>query len=124
MTLEIVDKFYYLGIMISAVGGAEQRLGLDLVGKRFREFLLLFITTLFLQCTNGRVFETCVRSIILYDSETLGREVEVKEDDLNRLERNAMRTVGWMCNVSLNGTVMFCRVKGPLWIRKYECTGT
>ena len=40
-----------------------------------------------------------VLSIILYGSETWA----VKHDDLNRLERNDMRIIRWMLNVSLKG---------------------
>ena len=45
----------------------------------------------------GRVFEACVRSVVLYGSETWA----VKEEDLTRLERNDMRMVRWMCGVTL-----------------------
>ena len=46
--------------------------------------------------TEGRVFDACVRSIVLYGGETW----TVKANDLNRLEQNDMM-VRWMCKVSL-----------------------
>ena len=52
---------------------------------------------MFSLCTRGHVFEACVRSVVLYGSETW----PVKEEDLARLERNDMRMVRWMCNVTL-----------------------
>ena len=47
--------------------------------------------------TKGRVFDACVRSIVLYGGETWA----VKANDLNRLERNDMMMVRWVCKVSL-----------------------
>ena len=46
--------------------------------------------------TKGRVFDACVRRIVLYGGETWAD----KANDLNRLERNDMM-VRWMCKVSL-----------------------
>jgi hypothetical protein len=85
--------------MISAGGGAEEsciariRCG----WKKFRELLPLLTSRVLSLRTKGRVFDACVRSIVLYCGETWA----VKADDLNRLERNDMRMVRWMCRVSL-----------------------
>ena len=98
-SLETKDKFCYLGDMISADGGAEQSSVTRIRSgwKKFRELLPLLTSRVISLRTKGRVFDACVRSIVLYSSETWA----VKTDDLNRLERNDMRMVRWMCNVSL-----------------------
>ena len=43
----------------------------------------------------GRLYSACVRSILLYGSETRS----IKEEDVIRLERNDVRMVRWTCNV-------------------------
>ena len=43
----------------------------------------------------GRLFSTCVQSIMLYGNETWA----VNEEELIRLERNNSRTVRWKCNI-------------------------
>jgi len=48
--------------------------------------------------TKGRLYQACVRSVMLYGSETW----PVKEEDVVRLERNDMRMIRWMCGVSLS----------------------
>ena len=45
----------------------------------------------------GRLYKACVRSVMLYGSETW----TVKEEDLDRLDRNDMRMIRWTCNTSL-----------------------
>ena len=43
----------------------------------------------------GRLYSTCVRSFMLYGSETR----PVKEEDQIRYERNDARVAEWICNV-------------------------
>ncbi len=98
-SLESVDKFCYLGDMISAAGGA----GYSSVArirsgwKKFRELLPLLTSRVFSHHMKGRIFEACVRSVMLYGSETWA----VKTDDLTRMDRNDMRMIRWMCGVTL-----------------------
>ena len=98
-SLESVDSFCYLGDTISAGGGvggssvARIRSG----WKKFRELLPLLASRVFSLKMKGRVFEACVRSVVLYGSETWA----VKEEDLTRLHRNDLRMVRRMCGVTL-----------------------
>ena len=48
-------------------------------------------------CSMGRVYQVCVRSVMLYDNETRA----AKEFDILRLECNDKRMIRWMCNVTL-----------------------
>ena len=81
---EVVNKFCYLGDMISAGGVVEESIAgrIRCGWKKFRECLSV-LTSL---CTKGKIFQACVRSVVLYGSETLA----LKEEDLGKLERNDM----------------------------------
>ena len=48
--------------------------------------------------SKGRLYQACVRSVMLYASEMW----PLKEEDLARLERNDASMVRWMCRVKLN----------------------
>ena len=52
-----------------------------------------------------KLFQACVCSVILYGSETW----PVKKEDIKRLERNDVRMIRLMCEISLNDKVsVFC----------------
>ena len=97
--MEVVDKLCYLGDMISAGGGVEESIVARVRSgwKKFRELLPVLTTKGFSFHSKGRVYQACVRSVMLYGSETWA----AKEEDLVRLERNDMRMIRWMCNVTL-----------------------
>ena len=99
-TFECVEEFSYLGDVISAGGGAKGS-AVSRVRKgwmKFRELLPLLTMRGFSLKQKGRLYATCVRSVMLYGSETWA----VKVDDTRRLERTEMRMVRWMCGASLN----------------------
>lgn len=98
-SLEVVENFCYLGDMLGSEGGVERSV-ITRVGtawRKFRELLCLLTSRVLSLLAKGRLYEACVRSVMLYGSETWA----VKEEDLVRLERNDMRMIRWMCNVSL-----------------------
>ena len=81
---ECVDKFCYLGDMMSAGGGAEAALNARIRSgwRKFRELLPLLTlkgTSLRLK---GKLYAACVRSVMLYVSETW----VIKNDDERRCE--------------------------------------
>ena len=88
-----MNKFCYLGELISAAGGVEENSG----WKKFRELLPLLTYNVFSLSTKGNIFQAYDRSVVPYGSETR----EVKEVDLAKLERNDMMMVRWMCHVTL-----------------------
>ena len=96
---EAVDQFCYLGDMLSAGGGAEASTVARVRSgwKKFRELLPLLTNRTFSHKVKGRLFSACVRSAMLYGSETW----PLKQEDLSRLARTDMQMVRWMCNVSL-----------------------
>jgi len=99
VALQFVDKFCYLGDTISSTGGAEEAViaRIRLGWKKFRDLLPVLTGRGFSLQAKGRMYQACVRSVMLYGSETWA----VKECDLQRLERNDMRMIRWICNVSL-----------------------
>lgn len=48
--------------------------------------------------TEGKLFDACVRSFLLYDN---GETWAIEVDDLRKLERNDMRMIRWICNVNI-----------------------
>ena len=97
--LEVVEMFCYLGDMLSSYGGVEEAVVARVRSgwKKFRELLPVLTTRGFSLRSKGRMYQACVRSIMLYASETWA----LREEDLVRLERNDMRMIRWMCGVSL-----------------------
>ena len=97
--LEVVDKFCYLGDMLDAGGGAESstltrvRSGWE----KFRELLPLLTTKAISLKVKGELYAACVRSVMLYGSETW----PIKVEESQRLHRNEMSMIRWMCGVPL-----------------------
>ena len=101
-TLECVREFSYLGEMISADGGAvSSSVARVRSGWRCFRSLQPLLTKRGLSLrAKGRLYEACVRSVMLYGSETW----PVKLDEVNRMRRTEMRMVRWMCGVSSRGS--------------------
>ena len=70
------------------------RAGCSAWGK-FRQFLPLLTNCHLPLLTRGKVYSSCVRSMMLYAAETWAMKV----DTLNRLRRNDRAMIRWICNV-------------------------
>ena len=71
----------------------------------------VFFTTEFFDAhlkLKGKVYVTCVRSAMVYGSETWAMNVEQSA----RLERTEMGMVRWMCGVSLRDKVVSAELRG------------
>ena len=55
----------------------------------------------------GRVYRTCVQSVVLYASETWA----VRTEEEQRMERNENVMLKWMCGVSLKDKVPTVELK-------------
>ncbi|XP_057312826.1 uncharacterized protein LOC130654290 isoform X2 [Hydractinia symbiolongicarpus] len=84
--------------------------------KKFRELLPLLTSRVLSIEVKGRLYEACVRSVMLYGSETSA----VKQEDLDRLERNDMRMVRWMCNASLRDRKSSDELRSRLSLRRIK----
>ncbi|XP_057306088.1 uncharacterized protein LOC130644476 isoform X2 [Hydractinia symbiolongicarpus] len=90
-SLEIVENFCYLVDMLGSEGGVGRSVTCRIgsAWKKFRELLPLLTSRVLSIEVKGRLYEACIRSVMLYGSETWA----VKQEDLDRLERNDMRMV-------------------------------
>ena len=97
--LEVVDRFCYLGDILDAGGGAESSTvnRVKCGWKKFRELLPLLTTKATSLKVKGELYKTCVRSVMLYGSETW----PIKVNDTQRLHRNEMMMIRWMCSATL-----------------------
>ena len=95
--LEVVPEFCYLGDMLSAGGGCELAaiIRCKCAWGKFRQLLPLLTNRHLPLLTRGKVYSSCVRSVMLHAAETWAMKV----DTLNRLRRNDRAMIRWICNV-------------------------
>lgn len=98
-----MDRFCYLGDVIGAGGGCElaSRARVRCAWGKFHE-LSPFLTERGASLKlKGKVYKACVRSVMVYASETWPMKLE----DQQRLERAEMMMVRWMCGVTVKNTI-------------------
>ena len=95
--LEVVPEFCYLGDMLSAGGGCELAAitCCKCTWGKFRQLLPLLTNRHLPLLTRGKVYSSCVRSVMLHAAETWAMKV----DTLNRLRCNDRAIIRWICNV-------------------------
>ena len=98
-TMECVDKFCYLGDMISSGGGAEEasRMIVERAWGKFRELSPILTA----RRTSLKLKEKVIRLVpseMVYGSETWA----MKAEDMQRLERIERMMIRWMCGVKLS----------------------
>ena len=95
--LEVVPEFCYLGDMLSAGGGCELAAitRCKCAWGKFRKLLPILTNRHLPLLTRGKVYSSCVRSVMLHVAETWAMKV----DTLNRLWRNDRAMIHWICNV-------------------------
>ena len=95
--LEVVPEFCYLGDILSAGGGCELAAitRCKCAWGKFRQLLPLLTNRHLPVLTRGKVYSSCVRSVMLHAAETWAMKV----DTLNRLRRNDRAMIRWICNV-------------------------
>ena len=100
LSLEVVSNFCYLGDVLDSQGGMEMALNAR-IKKGWNAFRQL---SSFLLCkgvslaVKGRVYDACVRSTMLYGSETWA----MKMSEEVKVERNDMRMIRWICGARLS----------------------
>ena len=97
---EIVDKFCYLGDMMSQEGGCEHATlkRIQTGWLKFRELSSLLIGKGMSVKSKGIIYITYIRPVMLYGSETWPRKVE----NIMKMQRSEMRMLRWMTGVSLS----------------------
>ena len=96
---ECVDKFCYLGDMLSAGGGAEEaaKTRVRSAWGKFNELAPILTKRGASMKLKGRIYDACVQRVLVYGSETWG----MKAEDLAKLMRTERMMVRRMCGVSL-----------------------
>ena len=95
--LKVVTSFCYLGDMLSAAGGCELLITTHVktAWKKFKELLPILSSSHFSFKTHGYMYNFCVKSAMLYASETW----PLTKPNLQRLQRNARAMIRQICNV-------------------------
>ena len=119
-TLEVVERFCYLGDLISSGGGCSESIvaRVRTGWKKFRELLPLLATKGFSLHTKGRLYDGCVRSAMLHGSETWA----VNAEDMRRLERSEASMLRWMCSVSVHERRSISELRERMGIRGIRCS--
>jgi len=101
--LEVMDKFCYLGDMLSVDGNADAavKARIRIEWNKFRQLVPLLTNRDISLIRRGRLYSSCVRSSMLHASETWPVR---KENDV-ALQRADIRMVRWMCNVKVKDRV-------------------
>ena len=97
---EIVDKLCYLGDMLSQEGDCEHAIlkRIQTGWLKFRELSGLLIGKGMSLKSKGIIYATCIRPVMLCDSETWPTKVE----NIRKMQRSEMRMLRWMRGVSLS----------------------
>ena len=101
--LEVFPEFCYLGDVLSAGGGCELAsiTRCKCAWAKLRQLLPLLANRHLSLLTRGRVYSICVRRAMLHAAETW----PVTVSTLNRLRRNDLAMIRWMCNIKTNDNV-------------------
>ena len=94
-----MDKFCYLGDMLSVEGDADAAVEARIrVGwNKFRQLVPLLTNNDISLIRRGKLYSSCVRSSMLHGSVTW----PVRKENEMALQRAEMRMVKWMCGVKL-----------------------
>ena len=95
--LELMDKFCYLGDMLSVDGDADAVVETTIrIGwNKFRQLVPLLTNKDISLTVSGRLYSSCVRNSMLHGSETW----PVRKENEVALQQAEMRMVIWMCGV-------------------------
>jgi len=98
-----VDKFCYLGDMLSVDGDADAAVEarIRLGWNTFRLLVPLLTNRDISLIRRGRLYSNCVRSSMLHGSETW----PVRKENEVALQRAEIKMVRWMCNIKVKDRV-------------------
>ena len=94
-----MDKFCYLGDMLSVDGDADAAVEarIRISWNKFRQLVSLLTNKDLSLIIRGRLYSSCVRNSMLHGSETW----PVRKENVVALQRAEMRMVRWMCGTKL-----------------------
>ena len=102
-SLRLSQEFCYLGDMLYACGGCKLAavIRCKCGWGQLRHLLYLLSDHMLLLVNRGRLYLTCVRSVMLHVAETWAMTAAT----LNRLPRNDHAMIRWICNVKARDEV-------------------
>ena len=115
---DVVPAFCHLGDMIGQSGGCEDSVVTRIrsAWKHFHELLPILTDRGIPFRSRGHVYNMCVRSVLLYASETW----PLTNEDLERLRRNDNAMVRWICSKRLADRVPMEHLHHRLGIHQLE----
>lgn len=101
--LDIVDSFCYLGDTLDAGGGCEASITARVRAAwgKFRQLLPLLTSRGLSQTTRGKIYNTYIRPVLLYASESWAPTVS----NIAKLQRNDRSMTRWICNIKLSDNI-------------------
>jgi len=99
--LELVDKFCYLGYMLSVDGDANAAVETRIGWNKFKHLVPLLTNNDISLKVRGRLYSSCMQSSMFHGSETW----PVRKRNEVALQQAEMRMVRWMCGVKLQDIV-------------------
>ena len=116
--LEVVTDFCYLGDMISAERGRELSsiTRCKSAWSKFRQLLSLLTNPHLLFTTRGQIYNTYIRAVMLYSSETWS----LTTPSLNRLKRNDSARIRWICKARVEDRISAEKLHAKLGIQNIE----
>jgi len=107
--LELVDKFCYLGDMLTVDGDADAAVEnrIRIGSNKFTQLVPLLTNKDISLKVRGRLYSGCVRSSMLHGSETW----PIRKENEVALQRAEMRMVRWMCGVKLQDRIPSKRLR-------------
>ena len=111
-----VTKFCYLGDMLNGEGGSDSAVitRVRCGWNKFRELSGILTHRSVSWKVKGKVYASCVRSAMIYGSETWALTSEQE----SRLDRAEMRMARWMCGVRLKERNTNAELRNRLGIEK------
>ena len=116
--LEAAPEFCNFGDMLSAGGGCELAAvtRCKCAWRKFRKMLPHLTNRSLSLVTRGRVYSTCVRSVMLHAAETWAMTAAT----LNRMRRDDSAMIRWICNVKAKDEVSSDSLLSKLGIHDLE----
>jgi len=101
--LELVDKFCYLGDMLSVDGDADASVEnrIRIGWNNFGQLIPLLTNKDISLKVRGRLYSSCTQSSMLHGSESW----PVRKENEATLQRTEMRMVRWICGIKLENRV-------------------
>jgi len=96
-SLELVDVFCYLGVMLSVDADAAAEARVCKGWNKCRQLVPLLTNKDVSLVMRGKLYTSCVRRCMLHGSDTW----PVKKENKLRLQRVEMRMIRWMCGVKI-----------------------